>query len=139
MFEPRQIVENFTASPQIGVEDVPKLKEMGFVKVVCNRPDGEEAGQPLIADIQQAIEAEGIAFAHIPIKQPTAEAVAETRTVLESTDGPILGFCRTGTRSTILWALAEAQIGKKSADEVIAAGKKGGYDLSGLRAAFAGQ
>jgi uncharacterized protein (TIGR01244 family) len=42
----------------------------------------------------------------------------------------VLAFCRSGTRSTTLWALSQA--GKLPAHEIIAQAARAGYDMSHL-------
>src|SRR3954468_8339579 len=95
---------------QIVPDDMPAIAAHGIRLIVNNRPDGEEPGQPASAEIEAAARAAGLGYRHIPIAGgfPSAqvEAMAEA---LE--DGPVLAFCRTGTRSTYLWALARSSRG----------------------------
>jgi len=120
-------------APQIALEDVPALKAAGYATLISNRPDGEEPGQPDAAAVRAAAEAAGLAFVHIPVSMPTLGPgeVEALRRALDTLPGPALAFCRSGTRSTVLWALSQA--GGRPADELIAAAAAVGYDLSGLR------
>lgn len=120
-------------APQIALEDVPALKAAGYAALISNRPDGEEPGQPDAATVRAAAEAAGLAFVHIPVSMSSLgpEEVEALRHALDTLPGPALAFCRSGTRSAILWALSQA--GDRQADELIAAAAAAGYDLSGLR------
>ncbi len=62
--------------------------------------------------------------------------VARTKAVLEGSNGPVFCFCRSGTRSTTLWALSRA--GEQPAGEIIAQAAEAGYDMSHL-AGYLGQ
>jgi uncharacterized protein (TIGR01244 family) len=66
MMEARKIDPSLTVSYQISPEDLPSIASAGFKAVVCNRPDGEEPGQPTVAEIRAAAEREGLAFHHLP-------------------------------------------------------------------------
>ena len=101
--------------------------------MICNRPDGEEPGQPAVALIQEAAEAAGLGFHHIPVSggafpPDVVEAFAKVR---EQADGKVLAYCRTGTRSITLDALANIE--NETADERIKRAERAGYDLSGMR------
>lgn len=131
----RRIDDRLSVAPQIAPGDIPAIKAAGFVAIINNRPDGEEAGQPDAAAIRAAAQDAGLTCVDIPVTQagfshPQLDA---TRQVLADADGPVLAFCRSGTRSCNLWALAAAKSGGDPAvlhDQAAAAG----YDLSGIRA-----
>lgn len=102
----RQIAEDYAVSPQISVEDVALIKEAGFKSVICNRPDGEDPGQPSADEIRAAVEAAGLAFRWVPVisGQMTPKNVEEQAKVLEELPGPVFAYCRSGTRCTNLYA-----------------------------------
>lgn len=130
----REINEQFFASPQIAVSDVAAAKAMGVTLIVNNRPDDEEQGQVSGAEIAEAAEAAGIEYRAIPVThagfgQGQVDAMADA---LESTGGPVLAYCRSGTRSTLLWALARAKQGA-NASVIAAEAANGGYDVSPIR------
>ena len=133
----RPLTPNFAVAPQIALDETAAIAAAGYKAVVVNRPDHEDPGQPTMAEMRAAVEAAGMAFVEIPISsgQFTPDAVDATRAAIDAHDGPILAYCRSGTRSATLWALAEAP--RKGADAVIAAAAEGGYDLSPLRAHLA--
>ena len=130
----RKVDDSISVAPQISVEDVAAIKAAGFTAIVNNRPDDEEAGQISGEAIREAALAAGLTYTAIPITHagfsyPQIEAMAE---VLAGAEGPVLAFCRSGTRSCNLWALAQARNGA-DADELIAKGAGAGYNLDGLR------
>lgn len=128
----KRINDHVSVSGQITPEDVATLKDLGFVAVVNNRPDGEAPDQPAGAEIEAAAKAAGLAYHAIPLGREGVndDLVARTRAVLEGSDGPVFCFCRSGTRSTTLWALSRA--GRQPAEEIIAQAAEAGYDMSHL-------
>lgn len=129
----KPLTPRLSVSSQLTGEDVAQAAREGFRAIIDNRPDGEEPGQPTAARMQALAAAHGMAFAHVPTVggQIADEHVALMKDALNRLDGPVLAYCRTGTRSTTLWALSEA--GTQSADVLIAAAAGAGYDLSALR------
>ena len=132
------LTETFAVSPQLRPEDMQALADAGFGTVICNRPDGEEAGQPSVAAVRNAAEAAGIAFHHIPVSggEFPPDAVRAFAKVREEAGGKVLAYCRTGTRSITLDALANIE--KLTADERIARSHAAGYDLSAMRGQLGG-
>lgn len=117
---------------QIGPDDVADAAASGIAVIVNNRPDGEEPGQPTAAEIEAAARRAGLAYHHIPVSGAiTPEAVARMAAVLDE-GASVLAFCRSGTRSTWLWALAEASRGVHG-DTLILRASEAGYDLEPLR------
>ncbi len=130
--ELKRINDDISVSPQISPDDMPAVKAAGFVTVINNRPDGEAPDQPTSATMQAAAEAAGLRYHYIPLgRDGVSSAMVEaTTTALEGSDGPVLAFCRSGTRSTTLWALSQA--GKMPAQEIVSAAAHAGYDMSHL-------
>lgn len=125
---------NVSVSPQIAPADIAPLAEAGgFKSLICNRPDGEEPDQPEWAAVEAAAHAAGLETAHIPVwgKDFPPETVAAFSDALETLPKPVLAYCRTGTRCTILWALSNN--GSLTADERIRTGARAGYDLEPWR------
>ncbi len=131
----RKITDQVFASPQIGLDEVAVAKAMGVVLIVNNRPEGESDDQTPGGEIEAAATAAGIDYLAIPVthagfSQAQVTAMAEA---LAGAQGPVLAYCRSGTRSTLLWALAEASRGGQPT--VIAAkAAEAGYDISPVRA-----
>ena len=127
----RQLSDQVLASPQITPGNLAEAARLGVTLVINNRPDGEAEGQPAGADIEQAARAAGLDYLAIPIGQagfalPQVEAMQHA---LATADGKVLAFCRSGTRSTFLWALAQAHTGV-SPEAIAQAASAAGYDVS---------
>ena len=115
---------------QIMPGDLPSLAASGIGMIVNNRPDGEEPGQPDGSEIAAAAAAAGLAYRHIPISGGfNLDDVLAMAAALDAADGHVLAFCKSGTRSTFLWALAQSEQGAPAA-ELIAAAAAAGYDIS---------
>ena len=130
----RPLDPTVAVAPQITPDDVPAIAAAGYVAIVNNRPDGEEAGQPDGESIRAAAEAAGLAYTAIPVTQagfsrPQVDAMIAA---LAAADGPVLAYCRSGTRSCNLCALAGAAPGEDAA-ALTAKAATAGYDLTGLR------
>ena len=133
MAEFRKVTEDFSVAPQIDLADLPRAAEAGFKLVINNRPDGEAPGQPTSAEVEAAARAAGLDYAFIPVRGgPTPEQVEQENAVIAEAPGPILAFCRSGTRSIITWSLGQAKTGKIPREELIDLGADAGYDLSGV-------
>jgi|TARA_R110000868_G_scaffold101232_3_gene278744 uncharacterized protein (TIGR01244 family) len=128
----KRINDHVSVSGQIRPEDVAALKAAGFVAIVNNRPDGESPDQPAGAEIEAAAKEAGMAYHSIPLGREgvSPEMVEQTKAVLEGSAGPVFCYCRSGTRSTTLWALSQA--GQRDASEIIAQAADAGYDMSHL-------
>lgn len=128
----KRINDHVSVSGQISPEDVATLKSLGFVAIVNNRPDGESPDQPAGNEIEAAAKAAGLAYHAIPLGREgvNADLVEKTKAVIEGSDGPVFCFCRSGTRSTTLWALSQA--GEMDASEIISQAAEAGYDMSHL-------
>lgn len=100
-----KLSEDFVVSKQIYYDDVGVISDAGFRIVVCNRPDGEDPGQPTATEIAAACKAAGMAFHHLPFQGAdlTLELVDAFRDVIENADGPVFAYCRSGQRCAHLW------------------------------------
>jgi uncharacterized protein (TIGR01244 family) len=129
----RKVTDNFSVAPQIAVDDVAAAADQGFVLVINNRPDGEAPDQPSNAQMAAAAEAAGVAYVHVPVRGgPTPEQVEAVRAAIAEADGPVLAFCRSGTRSIVTWSLGQAGSGERDRGELVNLGREAGYDLSGV-------
>ena len=131
----RQITDQVFASPQIGLAEVAAAQAQGVALIVNNRPEGESDDQTPGPQIAAAASAAGIDYVAIPVthagfSQAQVTAMAEA---LAGAKGPVLAYCRSGTRSTLLWALAEASRGGEPA-ALAASAAQAGYDISPVRA-----
>jgi uncharacterized protein (TIGR01244 family) len=130
----RKIDDHVSVAPQITAKEVIEAAHAGFVEIVNNRPDDEEPGQPSGAEIAAAAAEAGIAYRAIPVTHAgfSANQVEAMATALTAAGGPVLAYCRSGTRSANLWALARARMGD-SPEELSAKAGAAGYDLTNLR------
>lgn len=101
----RRIDDAYSVTGQISVADLDEIKAQGFKSIVCHRPDGEEEGQPLFADIAERAEELGLTITHVPVGRNgvDAEAVAGMVDALDELQRPMLGYCRSGARSTAIY------------------------------------
>ncbi|WP_372785217.1 TIGR01244 family sulfur transferase [Phenylobacterium sp.] len=129
----RHVTDELSVAPQISAADVAEAKAQGFVAIICNRPDGEDPGQPTAAEIAAAAEAAGLTYAHIPVRGAPGPAEVEAmRQAVDAADGPVLAYCRSGTRSITTWSIGQAMSGAHERGELVALGRAAGYDLSGV-------
>lgn len=130
----RKIDDSISVAGQITPADIQEAARLGFAMIVNNRPDDEQPGQPSGAEMQAAAEAAGLAYRAIPIthagfSRPQVDAM---QAALAEATGPVLAFCRSGTRSTFVWALARAAEGDDG-DMLAAKAAGAGYDISPIR------
>jgi len=130
----RPLTDTYAVSPQITPEDVVAIAEAGYTTLVCNRPDGEIPPEVQSEQIRKAAEAAGLGFVFNPVvggaismDNVTAQGVA-----LSESNGPVLAYCASGNRSSIVWALSQA--GKQPTDDLIAIPARHGYTLEPFRA-----
>lgn len=128
----RTLTSTYSVSPQITPDDVKAIAGAGFRSVMCNRPDGEEMGQPDYAEIEAAAKAEGLETRWVPIISGavTQDALDQFRSALSDMPGPMLAYCRSGTRCAMLWSIAH--YGTLSNDDILRATQAAGYDMSGI-------
>ena len=130
----RKIDERTYVSWQVDHADLPAIKAAGVAMIVNNRPDGEEPGQPAAAAIETAARAAGLDYRFIPVASGfSADQVDAMTEALDAAEGPVLAFCRSGTRSTFLWALARTRQGEE-AEELMRNAAAAGYDLRPIAA-----
>lgn len=129
----RQLTPYLTVSPQIMAEDIDAIAQAGFTNIINNRPNGEEAGQPESERLLTAASRQGLHYSYIPVTggNITDKDIAEFRTVIEKAHGPVFAFCRSGTRSARMWALACAD--RHEVDEIISLAGQAGYDLTDMK------
>ena len=130
----RTIDAQISVAPQILPEDMAEIAASGFTAIVNNRPDGEDYGQPNGDEVAAAAQAAGLTYTAIPIthsgfSHPQIDAMAA---VLAEATGPVLAYCRSGTRSCNLWALAAVKAGAHP-DTAMTKAAAAGYDLTGIR------
>jgi uncharacterized protein (TIGR01244 family) len=136
----RQLNDTYWVAPQINLEALAEAAALGVKTVISNRPDGEEMGQLKAGQIADAAREKGMQFLHLPMTGPPSPEQTEALIAqLAAEPGITLGFCRSGTRSTIIWAFAMTRSGRLTPDEAITAAGNAGYDISQLRPMLAAQ
>ncbi|KAA2313153.1 TIGR01244 family phosphatase [Pseudooceanicola sediminis] len=130
----RQITPAYAVSPQIEPSDFTALKDAGFARVICNRPDSENPEPLQAAAMAEAAKAAGIDFFVLPLTHDTmtSDNISKQMDAAASAGGPVLAYCASGTRCTVIWSLGQASAGG-DVDEILSTAAKAGYDLSGLR------
>ena len=130
----RTLDDTISVFGQIEPEDVAAARDQGFTTIINNRPDDEQPGQPAGSAIEAAAKAAGLDYVAIPVDHSgfSEWQVAAMAEALGKADGPVLAFCRSGTRSTFLWALARHRLGDEG-EGLIAKAAGAGYDLSAIR------
>lgn len=132
MADIHRVTDAFAVAPQLRPEDVGEAAAQGFRLLINNRPDGEAPGQPSSGQIAEAAQAAGLDYVHIPFAGAPGPAQVEAmRQAVKDASGPVLAFCRSGTRSITVWAQGEARSGERPRDELVRLGREAGYDLSG--------
>ncbi len=128
----KKINDAISVSPQINAADMADIKAQGFRALICNRADGEGADQPTFAEIEKAATKAGLEARYIPIAGGMASDAdaAAFGAALNEMPGPVLGYCRTGTRSATLWSLSQAK--SLPTATILSATKAAGYDMSGV-------
>ncbi|GGL65074.1 TIGR01244 family sulfur transferase [Wenxinia marina] len=129
----RPITDGYAVSPQIDPADMAAIRDAGYVLVLCNRPDAENPPDLQADAMRRAAEAAGLAFVENPVTHQglNEDMVRLQRETIDGAGGPVLAYCASGTRSTIVWALGQA--GERPADEIVGAAANAGYDIAGLR------
>lgn len=130
------LTDQLSVAAQIGLSDLADLAAQGFRSVINNRPDGEADGQPGSAILEAAARDAGLAYRYLPLvpgQLPDSLALAFA-TALAELPAPVLAFCRSGHRSSMLWALQD----DGSVDDILATARDAGYDLSALRSRLGG-
>lgn len=129
------LTSGFFVAPQIEPGDIARAEALGVKLIINNRPDGEEPGQPEGAAIKAAAERAGIEYISVPVSgQGVTDAHLDQidAALARHKEAPILAYCRSGTRSATLHALAAARRGT-DAETLIAQAAEAGYNLAGLR------
>lgn len=131
----RRLDDSISVTPQIDAAGVDEAAAAGFAMIINNRPDGESPDEPQGAEIEAAARAAGLAYRAIPVTHSgfsagQLDAMAEA---LEAAAGPVLAYCRSGTRSTLLWALTRARAGDDRS-ALAAKARAAGYDLAPVAA-----
>jgi len=130
--------DTVTVAPQIAVAEVAHLAQQGYKLIINNRPDHEDAGQPTGADIAEEARRHGVIYQAIPITAATLSRadVEAFRRAVAGSPGPVLAYCRTGTRCCLVWSLGEALAGQGDPRALVDAAAAKGFNIAGLLPLF---
>jgi uncharacterized protein (TIGR01244 family) len=128
----RQLFPGVLVSGQIQAGDLADAVALGVRRIVNNRPDHEEPGQPASAEIEAAARAAGLDYVYAPARGLPDAAVVDAVEAALKDGAPVLMFCKSGMRSSAAWALATSRSGALSRDEILTAAAAAGYSLGGL-------
>ena len=130
--ETHKVTSRLSLGPQIAIEDLAKLKAVGFRSVICNRPNGEAPDQPTFEEIEAEAKRLGMEARYIPVEtgKVTDQSSDEFGTALDALPGPVFAYCRTGTRSMTLWSLSQAD--RLPLPDILATAKGAGYNMAGV-------
>ena len=135
----RSLAPGLSVTGQLHPDDVVTLKNAGYRAIICNRPDGEGSDQALFADIERAAQQHGMQAHYLPadtskVSDEQAELFGK---LLETLPKPIVAYCRSGMRSTTLWALSQARA--QPLEQIVDAAKKAGFDMASVARRIANQ
>lgn len=128
----KTLTAGLSVSAQIKPADMQAIKDAGFRAIICNRPDGEGADQPTSGEMALAANEAGLQMRYLPVvpgKVTDSDVVAFDKAMTEL-PGPVLAYCRTGTRSVTLWSMAQTD--RRSLVDILAVTKAAGYDMAGV-------
>jgi sulfide:quinone oxidoreductase len=128
----KKLTSNLSISPQVLMSEIQAIAQAGFKAIICNRPDGEGPDQPSFKEIEQAANQYGLQAKYLPaesgkVRDEEGQAFGQ---LLNTLPGPVLAYCRTGMRSTTLWALSQA--GSTPLPQILEASQKAGFDMKAL-------
>ncbi len=128
----KTLTAELSVSPQIFAADLRDIAQAGYRSVICNRPDGEAADQPGYSELARAATEQGLEIRHLPAvsEKVTDEDGTAFGQLMAELAKPVLAFCRTGMRSTTMWALSQA--GQMPLHQIIEKASKAGHDLKGV-------
>ena len=127
----RRITPDYAVSPQIAPDDLPEIAAAGFRTIICNRPDSEIPVELSSEVMRIAAESAGLGFVDNQVTHQTMTPDRIQAQAAAMAEGPVLAYCASGTRCSVLWSLVQA--GSMPTDDILRATSKAGYDLSGLR------
>lgn len=128
----KKLTDDLSVAAQLEPHDIEEISRLGFKSIISNRPDREAEPQPSFAEISLAAHRFGIETRYIPIvsEKLCDEDVATFSAAMSVLPKPILAYCRTGTRCTMLWALSEAK--HRPLPDIVGVAENAGYDLKSI-------
>ncbi len=133
----KHLYDNIFVAGQLKETDFEKIKSAGVTTVINNRPDNEEAGQLSADDAAEIAHQLGIDYHYLPMANGQAmpeNLVSDFKSIVEQSNGKVLAHCRSGMRSSFIWALGQIADGTVSVDQAINAAVAAGIPLNNARA-----
>lgn len=129
----RPLTPDYAVAPQIELADLAAIKAQGYTTIIDNRPDGEIPPHLHTTAMRAAAEALGLTFVANPVigGALTMDNVAAQGDAIAAATGPVLAYCASGNRSSIVWALSQA--GTRPIDDLVGLPARFGYQLDHLR------
>lgn len=129
----RRLSDSFWVAPQLRLEDFARAREQGIRTIINNRPDGEAPDQLSDAEAAEAADAAGLSYVHVPVVSGGIfpDHIVQMKAAVDDHEGPVLAYCRSGTRSCHLWALLRAQEDEPAA--IVERARAAGYEISPMR------
>ncbi|MEM8655563.1 MAG: TIGR01244 family sulfur transferase [Pseudomonadota bacterium] len=129
----RQITPTYFVAPQLDPSEMPDIAAAGIKTIICNRPDAEVPPSLQADAVEMAARDAGLAFHRLPLTHQTMtpDNVARQMAMAQDAQHPVLAYCASGTRCTVIWCLGQA--GKMDCDDILRTARAGGYDLDALR------
>lgn len=129
----RPLSDEYAVSPQIDPADFAAIKAAGYCTVINNRPDAEIPASHHSEHMRDAAEAAGLQYIENPVigGALTIENIKTQQDAINSTNGPVLAYCASGNRSSIVWSMVQA--GTMRTDAILAAAERAGYHLEKMR------
>jgi len=120
--------EGYFVTSQITIDTLDPLKKEGFDIIINNRPDNEEEAQPLSLELSVAAKKLGLTYVYNPVNLSSLseKEIKQQNNALKSAK-KVLAFCRTGTRSSVLWVLNSQDT--KGISPLLAELKQKGFDI----------
>ena len=128
----KTLTPELSVAAQVGSADLPAVAQAGFRSVICNRPDGESSDQPNYSELEREAQVLGLQIRYLPAEsgKVTDEQGAAFGRLMTQLPKPVLAFCRTGMRSTTMWALSQSA--QMPLPQIIEKAAQAGFDLKGV-------
>lgn len=132
----QQLFQNLLVAGQLQADDFKLAKEKGVAIIINNRPDDEQVGQLSSTEAKALCEELDIEYHYLPMEngKPLPDGLVEQVTsIIDNSTGIVLAHCRSGMRSTILWAIGKVSQGELTSDEAFACASNAGINLSNVK------
>lgn len=104
----KRLADELSVSSHVELDDISKVKMMGFRTIICNLPDSEDSSQPEFSEIEKEAKALDLSIFYLPVNSGdiTSQNVEDFEKLISQSQGPTLAYCRSGGRCEALWSLS---------------------------------